>query len=74
MSIETGMQRLLELVDAKGSVTTDDLTDDFALTAESTEDLNAAADLLEANGRVIVFRETGAPPGLSFTGMTRSRI
>ena len=68
------MRRLVELIEAKGRVTSDDLLDDIVLAGESVGDLNAAADLLEARGAAIVFRETNPPPGLSFTGMTRSRI
>jgi transcriptional regulator of NAD metabolism len=71
MSIGRAKTRLVEILESKGEVSTHDLEHDIALQAESPEDVKLAAHELEAEGAVILFRETMAPRGLDFTGMTR---
>jgi hypothetical protein len=71
LSVETAVQRLTDLLEAKGDVTTEDLESDVGLTSEDAEDLNAAACLIEMSGEAFVWRETGGPPGVGFTGMKR---
>lgn len=76
MSVQRSRRRLLELVGEKDSVTQDDLERDIILAAEAPGDLNAAAVQLEAEGRVIVLRETSQRPrrrGVNFSGLLRYR-
>jgi hypothetical protein len=76
VSVQRSKRRLLELVGEKDSVTQDDLERDIILAAEAPGNLNAAAVQLEAEGRVIVLRETSERSrrrGVNFSGLLRYR-
>jgi len=73
VSANRAKQRFLELLNATGHVTTQDLEHDIVLAGESAGDLYAAARELERENRVIVLRETMAPRGLDFTGLILPR-